>query len=153
MLIRNKLKTENQIYLSKDNQLNLVNFESPLQQILQEHLQLLRLLNQQNKWQLWISARPMLKRSWIQQAGLNLQKVIHLSNGNKVNMINLIEKALLSQTSSYIVACIDHPLTASEKYQLQQAVKVSGTHLFLIGDDYLNFNDFMTMSLTVNNIH
>lgn len=153
MLTINKLKTSNGIYLPKDHQLDLVNFESPLQQVLQEQALLLRLLNQQNRWQFWISARPMLKRSWISQSGLSEQKVVHLPNANPTNMVALIEKALLSKTASYIAVCIDTPLSNSEKYRLQQAVKISGTHLFLIDDNYLNYNDFMTMSLAVNNIH
>lgn len=153
MLTTNKMKTSNLIHLNKDNQLDIVSFDSPLQHVLQQHLLLLRLLNQQNKWQLWISSRPMLKRSWINQAGLHEQKVIQLANIHDTNMISIIAKALLSKTSSYVVACINQPLTDSDKHNLQVAVKKSGTHLFLIDDNYLNYNDFMTMSLAVNNIH
>jgi len=149
MLSINRIKASNQIHLLKDNQLNMVSFESPLQQVLQQQL----LLNQQNKWQFWISSIPMLKRSWLSQAGLNDQKVIHLSNTNQTNMVNMLEKVLLAKTSSYVVACIDVPLNDNDKYRLQQAVKISGTHLFLIDDNYLNYNDFMTISLAVNNIH
>lgn len=153
MLIINSPKTPKQRYILNHNQLDLINFESPLQQVLQEHAALLRLLNQQHKWQIWISARPMLKRFWIKQSGLNERKIVHFSNIEQVNIVTTVEKALLSGTASYIVACIDHMLTINEKNRLQNAVKMSGTHLFLIDDNYLSYNDFMTMSLTVNNIH
>ncbi|WP_392551347.1 SulA-like leucine-rich domain-containing protein [Orbus wheelerorum] len=153
MLNVKRNKTSNQIHLPKDNQLSMVSFESPLQQVLQQQQLLLNLLNQQNKWQFWISSRPMLKRSWLNQAGLNHQKIIHLSNVQQINMIDMIEKALLAKTSSYVVACINDLLNDSDKYRLQQAVKTSGTHLFLIDDNFLNYNDFMTMSLGINNLH
>lgn len=153
MLISNKNKASKKIHLLNDSQLEIIDFDSPLQQVLQQQLTLLRLLNQQNKWQLWISSRPMLKSTWLTQAGLDSQKIIHLFNANPMNMINIIEKALLAKTASYVVACIDNTLTNSDKYRLQQAVKKSGTHLFLIDDNFLSYNDFMTMSLAANQIH
>ncbi|RKS87501.1 cell division inhibitor SulA [Orbus hercynius] len=153
MLRINKLKLANQIYLAKKNQLDSIGFDTPLQQVLQQQTLLLRLLNQQHKWQLWLSTRPMLQRRWIKQAGLQEKKVVHLSNVNRLNMISIVEKALLSKTSSYIVACIDDPLSENDTYRLQQAVKSSGTHLFLIDSHYSTYNKFMTMSLAVNPIH
>lgn len=131
-------------------QLDIVNFESPLQQVLQQQSQLLNLLNQQNKWQLWLSCRPMLKRSWLKNAGLNENKIMNVANVNNDNMIQFIEKALLNRTFSYIVACIEQPLSQHEKQRLQIAVKNSGTHLFLIDDNHMNYNDFMTLSLKIN---
>jgi len=44
-------------------QLMAINFETPFQQVLQQQRPLLRSFNKEKKWQLWLSDRPMLKRS------------------------------------------------------------------------------------------
>ncbi|OCG22450.1 hypothetical protein A9G11_07120 [Gilliamella sp. wkB108] len=111
-----------------------VNFESPFQQVLQQQKPLLCSFNKAKKWQLWLSDRPMLKRSWINIAGLDKQKVVHLANLNNDNLISTIEKALRSKTCSYIVACINH-LSEQDKKRIQQAVLTSDTCLFLVQDD------------------
>ncbi|WP_392565212.1 SulA-like leucine-rich domain-containing protein [Utexia brackfieldae] len=145
----NRLSKKAKIHLSDDAQINAIGFETPLQQILQEQAPLLRLLDQQQRWQLWLSSRPMLKRSWIKQAGLNESKVIHCANIAENEMIQVIEKALLSRKNSYIVACVAQ-IDDHHKRQLQLAVKASGTHLFLIDDEFMNHNDFMMMSQLIN---
>ncbi|OCG00851.1 hypothetical protein A9G13_01755 [Gilliamella sp. wkB178] len=111
-----------------------VNFESPFQQVLQQQRPLLRSFNKAKKWQLWLSDRPMLKRSWVNIAGLDKQKVVHLANLNNENLISTIEKALRSQTCSYVVACINH-LNEQDKQRIQQAVLASDTCLLLVQDD------------------
>ncbi|OCG48475.1 MULTISPECIES: SulA-like leucine-rich domain-containing protein [Gilliamella] len=115
-------------------QLMAIHFESPFQQLLQQQRPLLKSLNKAKKWQLWLSERPMLKRSWINTAGLDKQKVIHLSNLKNENLISTIEKALRSQTCSYIVACINN-LNEQDKQRLQQAVLSSNTCLLLVNDE------------------
>lgn len=124
---------------------HILQFESPLQKVLQQNTILLNLLNKQNKWQFWLSHKPMLKRSWLKNAGLDEQKIVHLSNANKQNQIDIIEKAIISQKFSYVVACVSSINTA-DKSRLQIAVKSSGTHLFLVDDDFMNHDDFMTLS-------
>ncbi|QIQ22080.1 SulA-like leucine-rich domain-containing protein [Zophobihabitans entericus] len=148
----NRIIKSGQIHVAQSEQLNTVAFDSPLQQVLQQQLPLLRLLDQQHKWQLWLSSRPMLARSWIQYAGLAESKVVQLPYIPAQKMVDVIEKALLACTSSYIVACAND-LTDSEKQRLQIAVKASGTHLFLVNDDYMNYHDFMTMSKQLNQLH
>ncbi|WP_085246590.1 cell division inhibitor SulA [Gilliamella mensalis] len=114
-------------------QLMAVNFESPFQQILQQQRPLLKSLNKAKKWQLWLSDRPMLKRSWVNSAGLDKHKVIHLANLNSTNLISTIEKALQNKTCSYVVACINE-LNEQDKARLQQAVSLSDTCLLLVHD-------------------
>lgn len=145
----NRLVKTEQIHLSYDDQLTTVGFDSPLQQVLQQQMLLLRLLDQQNRWQLWLSSRPMLKREWIQHSGLSESKVIQLPYIAEDKIIDVIEKALLSGTSSYIVACVNH-LTEADKLRLQMATKAGGSHLFLVNENYMNYNDFMTMSQQVS---
>ncbi|NUF50116.1 SulA-like leucine-rich domain-containing protein [Gilliamella sp. ESL0250] len=115
-------------------QLMAIHFESPFQQLLQQQRPLLKSLNKAKKWQLWLSNRPMLKRAWINTAGLDKQKVIHLSNLKNENLISTIEKALRSKTCSYIVACIND-LNEHDKQRLQQAVLSSNTCLLLVHDE------------------
>ncbi|OCG19053.1 hypothetical protein A9G28_00015 [Gilliamella sp. Fer1-1] len=114
-------------------QLMAINFESPFQQVLQQQRPLLKSLNKAKKWQLWLSTRPMLKRSWINIAGLDKNKVVHLANLNNANLISTIEKALQNKTCSYVVACINK-LNEQDKARLQQAVSSSDTCLLLVHD-------------------
>ncbi|OCG22017.1 cell division inhibitor SulA [Gilliamella sp. App4-10] len=114
-------------------QLMAVNFESPFQQVLQQQRPLLKSFNKAKKWQLWLSNRPMLKRSWVNSAGLDKHKVIHLTNLNSSNLVSTIEKALQSKTCSYVVACIND-LNEQDKARLQQAVSLSDTCLLLVND-------------------
>ncbi|OCG33060.1 MULTISPECIES: cell division inhibitor SulA [unclassified Gilliamella] len=114
-------------------QLMAINFESPFQQVLQQQRPLLKSLNKAKKWQLWLSTRPMLKRSWINIAGLDKNKVVHLANLNNANLISTIEKALQNKTCSYVVACINN-LNEQDKARLQQAVSSSDTCLLLVHD-------------------
>ena len=116
------------------SQLLAINFESPFQQVLQQQRLLLRSLNKAKKWQLWLSDRPMLKRSWVNIAGLDKQKVVHLSNLKNENLISTIEKALKSKTCSYIVACIND-LNEQDKLRIEQAVSISDTCLLLVHDE------------------
>lgn len=153
MLILNKSTLIKKINKTNDKYHHLVNSDSPLQRVLQHQFPLLHLLNQQYKWQIWISSKPMLNRTWLQETGLHSQKIIALDNVNQHNIINIIEKALLAKTASYIVACLDETLDKANKFRLQQAVKLSGTHLFLTDHNYLNYNDFMMMSLAINHLH
>lgn len=153
MLTPNKSTLIKNVNQTNDKHHSLVNFDSPLQQLLQYQLPLLRLLNQQYKWQIWISAKPILNLIWLKKTGLHSEKIIELANVHQHNIIDVIEKALLAKTASYVVACIDEPLDEANKFRLQQAVKLSGTHLFLTDHNYLNYNDFMTMSLAINHIH
>lgn len=115
-------------------QFTTVGFESPFQQVLQQQRRLLQTYNKKNKWQFWLSERPMLKRAWLDMVGLDRQKVVHLANLKDDNMITTIEKALLSKNCSYVVACINH-LNQDEKESLQKAVLASGTHLFLVDEE------------------
>ncbi len=115
-------------------QLMAINFETPFQQVLQQQRPLLRSFNKEKKWQLWLSDRPMLKRSWINIAGLDKQKVVHLTHLNKENLVSTIEKALQNKTCSYIVACING-LNEQAKQRLQQAVLTSDTCLVLVDDE------------------
>lgn len=115
-------------------QLMAINFETPFQQVLQQQRPLLRSFNKEKKWQLWLSDRPMLKRSWINIAGLDKQKVVHLTHLNKENLVSTIEKALQNKTCSYIVACIKG-LNEQAKQRLQQAVLTSDTCLVLVDDE------------------
>lgn len=115
------------------SQLMAINFESPFQQVLQQQRLLLKSLNKAKKWQLWLSDRPMLKRSWVNIAGLDKQKVVHLSNLKNENLISTIEKALKSKTCSYIVACIND-LNEQDKLRIEQAVSISDTCLLLVHD-------------------
>jgi cell division inhibitor SulA len=115
-------------------QLMAINFESPFQQVLQQQRPLLKSLNKAKKWQLWLSTRPMLKRSWINIAGLDKNKVVHLANLNNANLISTIEKALQNKTCSYVVACINK-LNEQDKARLQQAVSSSDTCLLLVHDE------------------
>ncbi|OCG21177.1 hypothetical protein A9G22_10140 [Gilliamella sp. App2-1] len=114
-------------------QLMAVNFESPFQQVLQQQRPLLKSFNKAKKWQLWLSNRRMLKRSWVNSAGLDKHKVIHLANLNSSNLVSTIEKALQSKTCSYVVACIND-LNEQDKARLQQAVSLSDTCLLLVND-------------------
>lgn len=116
------------------SQLLAINFESPFQQVLQQQRLLLKSLNKAKKWQLWLSDRPMLKRSWVNIAGLDKQKVVHLSNLKNENLISTIEKALKSKTCSYIVACIND-LNEQDKLRIEQAVSISDTCLLLVHDE------------------
>ncbi|MCX8649528.1 hypothetical protein J3U21_08785 [Gilliamella sp. B2776] len=116
------------------SQLMAINFESPFQQILQQQRPLLKSLNKAKKWQLWLSDRPMLKRSWVNIAGLDKQKVVQLSNLKNENLISTIEKALKSKTCSYIVACIND-LNEQDKLRIEQAVSNSDTCLLLVHDE------------------
>ena len=109
-------------------------FESPFQQVIQQQRPLLRSINKAKKWQLWLSDRPMLKRSWINFAGLDKQKVIHITNIKNENLIATIEKALQNKNCSYVVACIKH-LNEQDKTRLHQAVLASDTTLFLVNDE------------------
>ncbi|OCG77469.1 cell division inhibitor SulA [Gilliamella sp. Occ4-3] len=115
-------------------QLMAINFESPFQQILQQQRPLLKSLNKAKKWQLWLSDRPMLKRSWVNTAGLDKHKVIHLANLNNENLVSTIEKVLQYKTCSYIVACINN-LNEQDKARLQKAVSLSDTCLLLVHDE------------------
>lgn len=115
-------------------QLMVINFETPFQQILQQQQLLLRSFNKEKKWQLWLSDRPMLKRSWVNTAGLDKQKVVHLANLSNENLVSTIEKALQNKTCSYIVACING-LNEQAKQRLQQAVLTSDTCLVLVDDE------------------
>ena len=116
------------------SQLMAINFESPFQQVLQQQRPLLKSLNKAKKWQLWLSDRPMLKRSWVNIAGLDKQKVVHLSNLKNENLVSTIEKALKSKTCSYIVACIND-LNEQDKLRIEQAVSISDTCLLLVHDE------------------
>ena len=116
------------------SQLMAINFESPFQQVLQQQRLLLKSLNKAKKWQLWLSDRPMLKRSWVNIAGLDKQKVVHLSNLKNENLVSTIEKALKSKTCSYIVACIND-LNEQDKLRIEQAVSISDTCLLLVHDE------------------
>ena len=116
------------------SQLMVINFESPFQQVLQQQRSLLKSLNKAKKWQLWLSDRPMLKRSWVNIAGLDKQKVVHLSNLKNENLVSTIEKALKSKTCSYIVACIND-LNEHDKLRIKQAVLNSDTCLLLVHDN------------------
>lgn len=109
-------------------------FESPFQQVLQQQRPLLRSFNKAKKWQLWLSYRPMLKRSWVNFAGLDKQKVIHITNIKNENLVSTIEKALQNKTCSYVVACIKH-LNEQDKIRLHNAVLASDTTLFLVNDE------------------
>ena len=115
-------------------QLMAINFETPFQQELQQQRPLLRSFNKEKKWQLWLSDRPMLKRSWINIAGLDKQKVVHLTHLKKENLVSTIEKALQNKTCSYIVAYING-LNEQAKQRLQQAVLTSDTCLVLVDDE------------------
>lgn len=114
-------------------QLVAIHFESPFQQVLQQHGFLLRSFNKKNKWQLWLSERPMLKRAWINIVGLDKKKVVRLSNMKHNKLITIIEKALLSQTCSYIVACVNG-LNDNDKQRLAQASLATKTPLFLVDE-------------------
>ena len=116
------------------SQLMAINFESPFQQVLQQQRPLLKSLNKAKKWQLWLSDRPMLKRSWVNIAGLDKQKVVHLNNLKNENLVSTIEKALKSKTCSYIVACIND-LNEQDKLRIEQAVSISDTCLLLVHDE------------------
>ena len=116
------------------SQLMAINFESPFQQVLQQQRLLLKSFNKAKKWQLWLSDRPMLKRSWVNIAGLDKQKVVHLSNLKNENLVSTIEKALKSKTCSYIVACIND-LNEQDKLRIEQAVSISDTCLLLVHNE------------------
>ncbi|MFQ0991248.1 cell division inhibitor SulA [Gilliamella apicola] len=116
------------------SQLLAINFESPFQQVLQQQRLLLKSFNKAKKWQLWLSDRPMLKRSWVNIAGLDKQKVVHLSNLKNENLVSTIEKALKSKTCSYIVACIND-LNEQDKLRIEQAVSISDTCLLLVHNE------------------
>lgn len=115
-------------------QLMVIGFESPFQQVLQQQRRLLRSFNKKKKWQLWLSDRPMLQRSWLKIAGLDTNKVVHLYNLKNENLVSTIEKALQNKTCSYVVACIAN-ITEQDKLRLKQAVLMSNTCLLLIADE------------------
>lgn len=108
---------------------------SPLTWILQKHLPLLHVLNQESRWQLWISSRPMLDKHTLNKAGISTHKVQYLLQQDENALLFLLQKALKSRNFSYIAVCTN-ALEPKALASLKQLANQCGTHLFIVSENY-----------------
>lgn len=88
------------------------------------HMLLLPLLQQlglQSRWQLWLTSAHKLNRQWLLQAGLPLEKSMHIAHSNRYSTVDAMSKALRTGNYSVVLAWIQDELSEHERHQLEKA--------------------------------
>lgn len=147
-IINSNIKQSNTLESTKINNTSV----TPLQQVLQQHLPLLKLLDKQPRWQLWLSSRLMLDRNAIVSSGLCNKKIIYLPYLENSKFFLTIKNAILSKNYSYIVAC-SHAFSSENLEYLQHLANEHGTVLFIVGEQLMEKNDFYNLLKITRHYH
>ncbi|WHS97461.1 MAG: Cell division inhibitor SulA [Pantoea stewartii] len=84
-------------------------------------LPLLQQLSQQSRWQLWLTPAHKLSRVWMQEAGLPLEKSMHIADAERYNAVEAMIKALRTGNYSVVLAWIPYDLDEDERRELELA--------------------------------
>lgn len=84
-------------------------------------LPLLQQLSQQSRWQLWLTPAHKLSRVWMQEAGLPLEKSMHIADAERYNAVEAMIKALRTGNYSVVLAWIPYELDEDERRELELA--------------------------------
>jgi len=84
-------------------------------------LPLLQQLGTQSRWQLWLTPRQRLSRSWLQQAGLPLNKVMQVQPTNTITTVEAMIKALQTGNYSVVLSWLPDEITENDRRRLQNA--------------------------------
>lgn len=94
-------------------------------------LPLLKQLSQESRWQLWLTPAHKLSRAWLQQAGLPLDKSMHVADSHRCSSVEAMIKALRTGNYSVVLAWIPYELDDGERRELELAA-ATGKALGLI---------------------
>ena len=94
-------------------------------------LPLLQQLGTQSRWQLWLTPQQKLSRSWLQQSGLPLDKVMQVQSSGAITTVEAMIKALQTGNYSVVLGWLPGEITEKDRRRLQEAAS-SGQALGLI---------------------
>ena len=84
-------------------------------------LPVLKQLSEQSRWQLWLTPAQKLNRNWMQQAGLPLEKSMHITESERFSTVESMVKALRTGNYSVVLAWIPYELNDEERAELELA--------------------------------
>lgn len=84
-------------------------------------LPLLQQLGTQSRWQLWLTPRQRLSRSWLQQSGLPLDKVMQVQSTDAIPTVEAMIKALQTGNYSVVLSWLPDEITENDRHRLQNA--------------------------------
>lgn len=85
-------------------------------------LPLLRQSGLESRWLLWVTPNMKLSRSWLNNAGLPLEKIVQLNKFDSISTVDAMEKALASGNYSVVLGWLPS-LTDEENHRLQMAAQ------------------------------
>ncbi len=92
---------------------------------------LLQQLGQQSRWLLWLTPQQKLSKSWLQQAGLPVNKVVQLSQISPLATVDAMEKALLTGNYSVVLGWLPD-LTEQDRLKLSRAAELGNAYGFIM---------------------
>lgn len=95
-------------------------------------LPLLQQLGMQSRWLLWLAPQQKLSRTWLQQAGLPLDKMIELHHIDPAGTLEAMEKALRTGNYSAVLCWLPTELQNEEKMRLREAAESGNTYGFIM---------------------
>lgn len=94
-------------------------------------LPLLQQLGTQSRWQLWLTPQQKLSRSWLEQSGLPLDKVMQSHQSGAITTIEAMIKALQTGNYSVVLGWLPGEISLKDRQRLQKAA-LNGQALGLI---------------------
>ncbi|CNL08611.1 SOS-induced cell division inhibitor SulA [Yersinia alsatica] len=94
-------------------------------------LPLLQQLGKQSRWLLWLTPQQKLSRSWIQQSGLPISKVVQVRQINPLSTVDAMEKALLTGNYSVVLGWLPE-LSENDRSRLRLAAKLGNAYGFVM---------------------
>ncbi|WP_145530060.1 SOS-induced cell division inhibitor SulA [Yersinia alsatica] len=94
-------------------------------------LPLLQQLGKQSRWLLWLTPQQKLSRSWIQQSGLPISKIVQVRQINPLSTVDAMEKALLTGNYSVVLGWLPE-LSENDRSRLRLAAKLGNTYGFVM---------------------
>ncbi|ATM95322.1 SOS cell division inhibitor [Yersinia frederiksenii] len=94
-------------------------------------LPLLQQLGKQSRWLLWLAPQQRLSRSWLQQSGLPISKVVQVRQISPLSTIDAMEKALLTGNYSVVLGWLPE-LSENDRSRLRLAAKLGNAYGFVM---------------------
>ncbi|CNI10706.1 SOS-induced cell division inhibitor SulA [Yersinia vastinensis] len=94
-------------------------------------LPLLQQLGKQSRWLLWLTPQQKLSRSWIQQSGLPVSKIVQVRQINPLSTVDAMEKALLTGNYSVVLGWLPE-LSENDRIRLRLAAKLGNAYGFVM---------------------
>ncbi|PSW13421.1 cell division protein FtsZ [Photobacterium rosenbergii] len=110
-----------------------VSFNDESQAQLAYFLRILKQASQQNRWIMFIGQNALIDKNLLKSAGINLNKVLVLTNKKGKTDQELMEKALRSGNCSAVIATGDIQHFAS--YAMREASDTGASYAFVINRD------------------